>query len=184
MHTADRIPSRELRVATVVITVLTLATFARGLSYPLMLPWDDGAFIVRKPDVHEISAASLRRIFTENRHAGYQPLTRMSYWLDVPWFGAQPFVLHAVNAGLGCASLALRVRVVVAYGLSVPAATFSTLVFGVHPVQVEVFTWATERKDIVALGLALSGSRARPWLTPRARARRARPWLTPLGLTD
>jgi hypothetical protein len=143
--------NRELWIAQALIVLCAIAAFARGIPNALVLSWDDGAFIVNNPDVHQVSWASLTRVFTSIREQSFHPLQWLSYWVDVPWLGAQPSVLHAVNLAWWCLDLLLLWRAMQALGLDVRAATLATLLFGLHPVQIEVVSWATGRKDIVAL---------------------------------
>lgn len=148
--------TRQVWYATALVVACSFLTYARGIPNALVTTWDDGAFIVENPDVHEVSLRSLVRVFSEVREESFQPLHWLSYWVDVPWFGASAPVLHGVNVAWWCFDLALVLRLMLALGLSLHAATFATLLFGLHPIQVEVVSWATGRKDIVATMFGVS----------------------------
>ncbi len=135
----------------VLIVVAAVATFARGVPRALMSSWDDQRFLMEFEPVQQISLDSLTRIWSEPHFEAYHPLHLMSYWLDVPFFGPTGPVVHAMSLGLWCGALLLVRRVMLAWGLGRTAAFLATLAYGLHPVQVESVTWATGRKEIVAL---------------------------------
>ncbi|MGD8859651.1 MAG: hypothetical protein PVI30_06555 [Myxococcales bacterium] len=136
------------------VTAAVAATFARALPYPLQRSWDDGRFIVDNPDVHEVGLRALRSILGGPHFQAYHPLHLLSYWLDVPWAGATGPVLHATSLLLWVLAANLLLRAMRGLGLGVAAATVATLACALHPVQVEVVSWATGRKDVLALLLA------------------------------
>jgi hypothetical protein len=144
-------PVTASRSAHVLLSLATLAVFARALPYPLQISWDDGRLITDNPDVREVSLRSLQSIFGATHFQAYHPLHLLSYWLDVPWTGANPTVLHAVNLALWLIAVNLLLRVFTRLGLSNTAATLAAMACALHPVQVEVVSWATARKDVLAL---------------------------------
>ncbi len=154
--------------AHLLLSLATLATFARAVPYPLQLRWDDGRFIVDNPDVRAPSWHALGAIFGGVRFEAYHPLHLLSYWLDVPWSGASAPVLHAVSLVLWVIAANLLLRVMLALGLSPASAALGSAACVLHPVQVEAVSWATGRKDVLALLLAcacmLLHLRARHWL--------------------
>jgi hypothetical protein len=144
----------------VTIALTTLLIFARALPYPLQRSWDDGRFILDNADVRGASFGALWRMFTQVQFEAYHPLHLLSYWLDVPWFGPRPFLVHGVSLGLWLFALLLVYELLRA--LDVPAwiAVLGSLACGVHPVQVEAVCWASGRKDVLALLLSAASLRA------------------------
>lgn len=140
--------------AVFAIAAVSVATFARALPYPFMLSWDDARFIVDNPDLRDPSWAGFVRMWTTVQFEAYHPLHLLSYWLDVPWSGANPSVVHGVSLALWTCGLGLVFGWLSALGLQPWAALVATLLFGLHPAQVEVVSWATGRKDVLALGFA------------------------------
>lgn len=139
------------------VAAAAVATFARGVGHPLLASWDDGRFLIDFEPVQRVSLESLHRIWTEVHFQAWHPLHLMSYWIDVPWAGPNGPVVHAVNLALWAAALLVVLRVFERLGLPAWAAVAGTLAYGLHPIQVEAVTWATGRKEILALLLA-SGS--------------------------
>ncbi|HTU62550.1 MAG TPA: hypothetical protein VMF89_29015, partial [Polyangiales bacterium] len=138
------------------MALVPIVCFGRALSYPLARSWDDGRFIVDNPDVPHPSWDALVRMFTTVQFEAYHPLHLLSYWLDVPWVGTHDLQLtatavHCVSLGLWIAALSLSYELMRRLGAPLWAALLGTLVFGVHPAQVEVVCWASGRKDVLAL---------------------------------
>ncbi|MCZ7683535.1 MAG: hypothetical protein M5U28_34020 [Sandaracinaceae bacterium] len=137
-----------------------LATFARGVPSPLVATWDDGRFLLEFEPVQSVSLDHLRVIWTEVHFQAWHPLHLMAYWLDVPWAGPSGPVLHAVNLALWVLALSLALGSSSGLGLGAAPAVIAVLLYGLHPVQVEAVTWATGRKEILALTFACLA-----WLT-------------------
>ncbi len=150
MPTLQTNPKREL-ASYALIVVATLAAFARAVPYSLQTSWDDGRFIVNNPDVHQVSWRALASFFTQPRFEAYHPLHLLSYWIDVPWVGANGPVLHAVSLVLWCGAACLFYAFLRALGLARASSVLGTLLCVLHPVQVEAVSWATGRKDVLAL---------------------------------
>lgn len=144
-------------MASLAVLIVPALCFARAVPYPFVRSWDDGRFILDNPAVLHPSWDALLRMFTTVQFEAYHPLHLLSYWLDVPWvsrFGDPQLtatVVHAVSLGLWIAGLQISYRLMCALELPPWAAAVGTLAFGVHPAQVEVVSWASGRKDVLAL---------------------------------
>lgn len=147
-------------IAGAIVCAAAIATFARGVPGPLVASWDDGRFLIENRDVQEPSWSALIAILREPRFEAYHPLHLLSYWIDVPWAGTSGPVIHAVSLALWCAALIVVLALMRRLGLGLGAAVIATLALGLHPVQVEAVTWATGRKEILALGLAAGAALA------------------------
>ena len=142
--------------ARLAVVLVPIVCFGRAISYPFARSWDDGRFIVDNPDVLHPSWDALVRMFTTVQFEAYHPLHLLSYWLDAPWVGAEDLqltatVVHSVSLALWIAALSLSYELMRRLGAPLWAALLGTLVFGVHPAQVEVVCWASGRKDVLAL---------------------------------
>src|SRR6266436_6158679 len=116
------------------------------------LLWDDDANITR----FELrSLDGLRRIWFEPRATQqYYPLLHSSFWLQQKFWGDSTTGYHLVNLLLhiGCVVLVLKILRL----LRIPGAELATIVFALHPVNVETVAWITERKNTLSgvFGLA------------------------------
>jgi hypothetical protein len=167
---AKTLPEIWARLALVLVPALC---FGRALTYPFARSWDDGRFIADNPDVLHPSWDAFVRMFTTVQFEAYHPLHLLSYWLDAPWAGADDpqltaTIVHCVSLLLWVLALLLSYELMRRLGTPPWAALLGTLVFGVHPAQVEVVCWASGRKDVLALlfsaaSLLLQLSAAGPW---------------------
>jgi len=109
--------------------------------------WDDDEYVLNSPTLHE--PGGLGRIWTEpDTIKQYYPLTRTTFWLEYRTWGLNPAGYHAVNIllhGLNALLLWMILR-----RLRVPGAYFATLLFALHPVNVESVAWITERKNVLS----------------------------------
>ena len=128
-----------------------VAVFVRALPYPLQLRWDDARFIVDNAFVRTPSWAAFAAIWSGPQLEAYHPLHLWSYWLDVPWSGAQPLVIHALSLALWVAAALVLRAALLRLGLSEGAAAIAALACVLHPVQVEAVSWASGRKDVLAM---------------------------------
>ena len=104
------------------------------------------------------SLDGLRRIWFQPRAtAQYYPLLYTSYWVQQRLWGDSTTGYHLVNLLLhiGCVVLVLKIL----RFLRVPGAELATVIFALHPVNVETVAWIAERKNtlsgIFALGATL-----------------------------
>lgn len=142
--------------------------FARAVPYPFARSWDDARFILENRDVLEPSWPAFVRMWTSVQFEAYHPLHLLSYWLDVPWFGPEPWIVHLTSLVLWVLGLWILYGWLVALQLPPWAAVVTTLLFGLHPAQVEVVSWASGRKDVLALmfgaaSLRLAARSERTW---------------------
>jgi len=116
--------------------------------------WDDDANITR-PELRSLDG--LRRIWFQPRATQqYYPLLHSSYWLQQRFFGNSTTDYHLVNLLLhiGCAVLVLKVLRL----LRIPGAKLATIIFALHPVNVETVAWITERKNTLSGLFALAAT--------------------------
>lgn len=149
-----------------------LATFTLFAYWPMLengFVWDDAANLVAARAYWAPSLDGLVWSFTRPWAGHYQPLTWMSYWLDLLLSDATPVGVHALNLllhGLATAlvgrlawvivGLLTRLRTGVFSGaLQSAAALVCAAVFALHPAHVETVAWATERRDLLSTVLVL-----------------------------
>ena len=118
------------------------------------LLWDDDANIAT-PELRSLDG--LRRIwFVPRTTQQYYPLLYSSSWLQERFWADSPTGYHLVNLLLhiGCVVLVLKIL----HLLRIPGAELATILFALHPVNVETVAWITERKNTLSGVFALAAS--------------------------
>jgi tetratricopeptide (TPR) repeat protein len=135
-----------------ILAVVTLLAYQPAWHGGLL--WDDEANIA-SPGLHSLDG--LRRIWFQLRATQqYQPLHYTSSWLQQRLVGDSTTVYHLVNLLLhiGCVVLVLKIL----RFLQIPGAELATIVFALHPVNVETVAWIAERKNTLSGLFALAGT--------------------------
>ena len=135
-----------------VLAVVTMLAYQPAWHGGLL--WDDDANIAT-PELRSLDG--LRRIWFEPRTTQqYYPLLYSSYWLQERFWGDSPTGYHLVNLLLhiGCAVLVLKIL----RFLRIPGAELATIIFALHPVNVETVAWITERKNTLSGVFALAAT--------------------------
>src|SRR6266498_4782067 len=139
------------------------------------LLWDDDQCVTPR----ELrSLDGLRRIWLVPRAAGqYYPLLYSSYWLQQRLLGDSTTGYHLVNLLLhiGCVVLVLKIL----RFLRIPGAELATILFALHPVNVETVAWITERKNTLSGVFCLA---ATLWYLKFDESRNRRSYALALGL--
>lgn len=133
------------------LSLLLIVTFARGLFTPLQASWDDGRFVINNPRVQDVTWGNLVANLSQVQLEAYHPLHLLSYWLDVPWFGANALAIHITSLLLWLLAGACVLTAFRELGIARMPAWFGAALCMIHPIQVEAVTWATGRKDVLAL---------------------------------
>jgi protein O-mannosyl-transferase len=139
------------------------------------LLWDDDN-CTTPPELRTLDG--LRRIWFQPRAiAQYYPLLFSSYWLQQRLWGDSTTGYHLVNLLLhiGCVVLVLKIL----RFLRIPGAELATIVFALHPVNVETVAWIAERKNTLS---GLFGLGATLWYLKFDESRSRRSYALAIGL--
>ena len=133
-----------------ILAVVTILAYQPAWQGGLL--WDDDN-CTTPPELRSLDG--LRRIwFVPRTIAQYYPLLFSSYWLQQRLWGDSTTGYHLVNLLLhiGCVVLVLRIL----RFLRIPGAELATIIFALHPVNVETVAWISERKNTLSgvFGLA------------------------------
>lgn len=121
------------------------------LGYPF-LSLDDDYGVATNPGIREFSWRTVRFLFFEDqRDFRYFPLAYLSFALDHALFGLAPGAFHRTNLLLHLANTALVYALVRTLTRDTIAAAVTSLLFGVHPLQVESVAWISSRKNVMFL---------------------------------
>jgi protein O-mannosyl-transferase len=142
----------QSRFVAVALVVLTFATFWH-VNRNGFVGYDDPDYITANPIIQQgISKKGLAwafgRIHGENTY--WHPITWLSHMIDAELFGLKPAGHHLMSLALHVANAALLFLVLYKLtGALWPSALVAGL-FALHPLQVESFAWATERKNVLS----------------------------------
>ena len=142
-----------------IVGVLAAAVFAFSPALNnSFVNWDDYAYIVNNPLVHNLSIANTIEIFTPTTFVvgNYHPLTVFVYSIEYALFGLDPTGYHALNIILHLANIILVSLIAWRMFKHQLAAVFITAVFALHPLRVESVVWAAELKDVLYVGFFLA----------------------------
>lgn len=130
------------------ISILTFIAYSPALDNGFT-NWDDPTYIIENPIIKDLSAANIKRIFSEVYFANYQPLQIFSYAIEYHFFGLDATGYHAVSIVMHIiTTLLIGIFIYLLIG-DVWLSAAASLIFGVHSIHVESVAWAAERKDLL-----------------------------------
>jgi len=152
--TRARIESK-ISVSVLVVAILALAIvviYSPTSTFPF-IKFDDDIYVYNNPQVsHGLTWAGIKWAFQPNASAStyWQPITWISFMLDVEIFGINPAAHHTINWLIHLAN-AILLYFLFNYstGKTWESACVS-LFFAVHPLNVESVVWIAERKNVLS----------------------------------
>jgi Flp pilus assembly protein TadD len=138
--------------AAAVAGAIAFIFFLPTLSFPF-LNWDDGEIFVRNAALH--APGLFRWAFTTSYLEHVQPLAWLLWGAIDRMWTLTPAAAHAINVALHALCAALVGLVAERLGLDRVSAVFAALIFGLHPLRVEVVAWASAMPYSLALVFAL-----------------------------
>lgn len=144
MNTSAGILSRP--PALLAILLLCLLLYARVSQFEL-LNWDDQVYITHNPLVNGEGPAL--EAWKASFEGHYHPLVLLSLRFDHFLGDGDPQVFHLHNLILHLLNILLVWMLLRQLPLGANAPFWISLVFALHPLQVEAVAWATARKDVL-----------------------------------
>lgn len=111
--------------------------------------WDDPTYLLENPLIRNLSAANIKRIFTEIYFGNYQPLHIFSYAIEYHFYKLNPAGYHTTSLLMHLIVTVLVCWFIFVLTENATIALIATLLFGIHPLHVESIAWAAERKDLL-----------------------------------
>jgi hypothetical protein len=138
-------------------TWLTLAAIALGTALvyagSFAGDWisDDVEAIAQNPILRSLAPSNLWVLATSRTDGvNYIPLSFLSLAIDNRLFGMHPFGFHLTNLLIHIAGAIVAYFVVLRIDRSPGIAAAASLLWAVHPVQVESVAWISERKNVLS----------------------------------
>jgi tetratricopeptide (TPR) repeat protein len=132
-----------------IVVVLTFLLYLGSLPKEFT-NWDDGEYITGNSIIRSLSLKNLEKIVTEPYFANYAPLTLISYAVDYHFWRLNPTAFHFHNVALHLGCVVVLFFLLIRLGLSRETVWAVTLLFALHPINVESVSWASERKNLLA----------------------------------
>jgi tetratricopeptide (TPR) repeat protein len=135
---------------------LSLGLYARTWGYGFT-NWDDQLYILQNPFLSRFSLDNITQIIHGEMRVNellFIPLTYLSYLLDGALTGMDPARFHLTNTLLHAANTLLVFFLLRHCRISARGAFVGTLIFALHPMQVESVAWIMARKDLLSTFLA------------------------------
>lgn len=135
--------------STILIFISIL--YCKVIGQEFLINWDDVDYITQNPLIRIINIANLKEIFLSPYNGNYAPLHILSYMFDYAVWGLNPAAFKIVNVLMHAASALIFYRLLIRLGLSNVQAFTASLLFAIHPVQVESVAWASQRKNTLSM---------------------------------
>lgn len=142
---------RENAVPLVLIVLAALAVFGPSLGHDFLLNWDDPRYVTKNEAIRSISWANVKTVFSTFYVGNYAPLQMVSYMLDHALWGMKPAGFIFGNIFCHTASGVLLYALLRRFSFSPLGALFASLLFLIHPLQVESVAWISQRKNVLAM---------------------------------
>ena len=131
------------------LIIITFFTYRSSLDNPFMTVWDDQMHITENPLVIASDGWHLLEFFIPNTQHLYHPLTMLSFALEYKLAGPDASVFHFTNIFLHLCNILLAFWFVQLLTRRKDIALIVAFFFALHPMQVEVVAWISERKDLL-----------------------------------
>jgi tetratricopeptide (TPR) repeat protein len=152
----DSLSEKKFTTAAVCTILLFIAVvYANSISNDFT-NYDDLSLVVENPAIRSLSIDNLLNIFTPKPGLTFQPVRVLSYAIDYHFWKLNPVGYHLGNIALHCGAaiwlyllltaILNRIRGESLAGEHRIIALLATLLFVVHPVNVEAVTWLSSRK--------------------------------------
>lgn len=148
------------------IWLITLIAFFPTFFNDFQMEWDDQWMVMNRQTVLRLRTSSIWAIFTEPSHGQIGPLNQLMYTLLYRAFGfnalafhSASLVLHLFNIGLLYKGLRMIVHDCssIEPGRAEWIVPFTTLLFAIHPLQVETVAWVSASKILLSTTFYLAG---------------------------
>jgi tetratricopeptide (TPR) repeat protein len=137
------------------ILIAAAAAFVYASSIWFGFCWDDVSYVVEHPNIRSISWNNITAIFSRSYIGNYAPVHILAYMGEYALWGLNPKGYHSVNLLLHIFNslfLFILIRKITARN---EVALLASLIFAVHPVQVENVAWVSEQKSLLAMAFFL-----------------------------
>jgi protein O-mannosyl-transferase len=113
------------------------------------LRWDDNLQVSENKDIRQLNIESLATYFTSYYVGMYQPMTTVTYAIDYKIAGLNSGYFHFINILIHIINVLLVFFLFRKISSSIYLVGFVTLIFAIHPLQVESVSWLSARSNMM-----------------------------------
>lgn len=128
------------------ILIFTLLLYIPSLQNDILTGWDDGEYIYNE-DITTFSLQNIANSFSSYYLGMYQPLAIISYMINHLIAGDSPFIYHFTNLLIHLINVFLVFILIYRLKKNSTVALVISLIFAIHPVQVEAVAWISTRSS-------------------------------------
>ncbi|OFX73026.1 MAG: hypothetical protein A2X12_02555 [Bacteroidetes bacterium GWE2_29_8] len=147
----NAIPKKETGINfwhIIALVLIVFITFHYALQCDFV-NWDDDEYIVNNELIKQNDLQSIIQIFTSNYLLNYQPITLLFYKITYLLFNLNASAFHLLNIILHIINSILIYRLIRLLFNNNLLAFLSTLLWAIHPMQVESVVWLSEMKNLL-----------------------------------
>ncbi len=111
--------------------------------------WDDPAYVTKNSFIRGFGLENWKAFFFSFHNGHYHPLTWISLAIDYAIGGSSPLVYHLSNLLLHLLNVSLLFALIMLLTEDLIIAIIVSLLFAIHPLQVESLAWISERKTLL-----------------------------------
>lgn len=147
---------KEIKISEQNFVFIFLLIFILTISYFKLLnaqfvDWDDPVYVYENRKVIEgITLKNIKWAFTTIFFGFYYPLTWLSHMLDVTLYGLNPKGHHMTSIIIHIFNTLVLYFIFLNLNFEKIKSFFMSLLFSIHPLQVESVGWISERKNILS----------------------------------
>lgn len=148
--------NRSVILWPLLLATVSLAVYLPSLAHDFIPMYDDTQYVLCNPVIQGFSLQNITAAFSRFYCGNYAPLQMLSYMLDYTLWGMRPAGYILSNVLLHTFNGLLLYRVLKRSNLSCESAFIGSMLFLLHPVQVEAVVWVSERKTVLSMLSALA----------------------------
>lgn len=143
-------------VTSILVFALAIFLYLPTVQYGFV-NWDDSLYITQNPLIQQLTPARILKIFALHTYisANYHPITLLFSALQYSFFHQDPSGYHEVSTMLHALNGILVWIFIFCINRSRRVALLTTLVFVLHPLQVESVAWISEQKTLLSASFSL-----------------------------
>src|SRR5262245_480475 len=143
---------KKIMTALFIVLSVTFVTHSGVLNNGFITEWDDYKYPLAPEARAGLSLENIKTIFSPEmikQHGYFHPITKLSFALEHQLFQLEPKGYHFDNLLLHLVNTALVFWFANLLNAQVMLAFLTSLLFGIHPLQVETVAWLSARKELL-----------------------------------